>query len=111
MAVAPFAVCECLDEKTYPQLMQFSELPSAHLYLLIFLFICFPYSPGCYWSCGNEHIKAVSSCFFPAPMSSLPSLPLTLILIAPVPFFTVAFFLILKGASLFLDFLLQRTLV
>jgi len=89
--------------------VQFSELPSAHLHLLIFLFIRFPYSPCCYQSCGNEHIKAISSRFFTAPVSSLPPLPLTLILIATVPFFTVAFFLILKGVSLFLDFLLQRT--
>lgn len=98
-------------QKNSSQLVQFSELPSAHLHLLIFLFVCFPYSPCCYWSCGNEHIKAISSHFFTAPMSSLPPLPLTLILIATVPFFTVAFFLILKGVSLFLDFLLQRTFV
>lgn len=39
-------------------------------------------------------------------MSSLPPLLLILILIATIPFFTVAFFLILKGVSLFLDFLL-----
>lgn len=50
--------------KNSPQLVQFSELPSAHLHLLIFLFICFPYSPCCYLSCGNEHIKAISSRFF-----------------------------------------------
>lgn len=97
--------------KNSPQLVQFSELPSAHLHLLIFLFICFPYSPCCYQSCRNEHIKARSSHFFPAPVSSLPPFSLTLILIATVPFFTVAFFLILKGVSLFLDFMLQRALV
>lgn len=106
MAVTPFAVCKCLDRKNSPQLVQFSELPSAHLHLLIFLFICFPYFPRCYWSCKNEHIKAISSSFFAAPMSSLPPLLLTLILIATIPFFTVAFFLIPKGVSLFLDFLL-----
>lgn len=82
------------------------ELPSAHLHLLIFLFICFLCSPCCYWSHENEHIKAISSSFFAASMSSLPPLLLILILIATIPFFTVALFLILKGVSLFLDFLL-----
>lgn len=110
MAVTPFAVCVS-RRKNSPQLVQFPELPPAHLHLLIFLFICFPYSSCCYWSCGNEHIKAISSLFFTAPVSYLPLLPLTLILIATAPFFTVAFFLILKGVSLFLDFLLQRTFV
>lgn len=108
MAVTPFAVYKCLDGKISPQLVQFSELPSAHLHLLIFLFMCFLYSPCCYWSCENEHIKAINSSFFAAPVSSLPPLLLTLILIATIPFFTVAFFLILKGVSLFLDFLLLR---
>lgn len=98
-------------QKNSPQLAQFSELPSAHLRLLISLFIGFPYSPCCYWFCGNEHIKDISSRFSTAPVSPLPPLPLTLILIVTVPFFTVAFFLILQGVCLFLDFLLQRMVV